>query len=48
MEGAYHYEVKVNWETERKGSMSSPVLDTKIEVATPPEFTKGMPGIWSP
>jgi peroxiredoxin-like protein len=48
METAYHYEVKVNWETDRKGLMSSPVLNTKIEVATPPEFPRGMPGIWSP
>ena len=48
METAYHYEVKVNWEADRKGSMSSPVLNTTIEVATPPEFPKGMPGIWSP
>ncbi len=48
METVYHYEVKVNWEADRKGSMSSPVLNTKIEVATPPEFPKGMPGIWSP
>lgn len=48
METAYHYEVKVNWESDRKGIMSSPVLNTKIEVATPPEFPKGMPGIWSP
>ncbi len=48
MEAAYHYEVKLNWEAGRKGSMSSPVLNTAIEVATPPEFPKGMPGIWSP
>ncbi|MBP6024938.1 OsmC family protein [Ferruginibacter sp.] len=48
METDYHYEVKVNWEADRKGLMSSPVLNTKIEVATPPEFPKGMPGIWSP
>lgn len=48
METAYRYEVKVNWESDRMGLMSSPVLNTKIEVATPPEFTKGMPGIWSP
>jgi peroxiredoxin-like protein len=48
METAYHYEVKVNWEADRKGLMSSPVLNTNIEVATPPEFPKGMPGIWSP
>jgi peroxiredoxin-like protein len=48
METAYHYEVKVNWESDRKGIMSSPVLHSTIEVATPPEFPKGMPGIWSP
>ncbi|MGZ5286063.1 MAG: OsmC family protein [Flavisolibacter sp.] len=48
METAYHYEVRLEWEADRKGSMSSPVLNSKIEVATPPEFPKGMPGIWSP
>jgi len=48
METAYHYEVKVNWESDRKGILSSPVLYSNIEVATPPEFAKGMPGIWSP
>lgn len=48
MENVHHYEVKVNWESDRKGVMSSPVLDSTIEVATPPEFAKGMPGIWSP
>jgi peroxiredoxin-like protein len=48
MDTAHHYEVKLNWESERKGLMSSPVLTTNIEVATPPEFPKGIPGIWSP
>lgn len=48
MENVHHYEVKVNWESERKGLMSSPVLKSNIEVATPPEFPKGSPGIWSP
>lgn len=48
MENVHHYEVKVNWQTDRKGIMSSPVLNATIEVATPPEFAKGMPGIWSP
>lgn len=48
METAYHYEVKVNWESGRRGLMSSPVLHSNIDVATPPEFPKGMPGIWSP
>ncbi len=48
METVHHYEVKVNWEADRKGLMTSPVLNENIEVATPPEFPKGMPGIWSP
>ena len=48
METTHHYEVKLNWESERKGLISSPVLTTNIEVATAPEFPKGIPGIWSP
>lgn len=48
MDTVHHYEVKVNWETDRKGLMTSPVLNENIEVATPPEFPKGIPGIWSP
>lgn len=48
MDTAHHYQVKVNWENDRKGLMSSPVLQSSIEVATPPEFAKGIPGIWSP
>ena len=42
------YEMSVNWQADRKGVMSSPVLNTAIEVATPPQFPKGMEGIWSP
>lgn len=48
MDTAHHYEVKVNWEKERLGLMSSPVLQSSIEVATPPEFAKGIAGVWSP
>jgi peroxiredoxin-like protein len=48
METAYHYNVNLNWENERKGLISSPVLNDTIEVATPPEFARGMEGIWSP
>jgi peroxiredoxin-like protein len=48
MDSVHHYEVKLNWESERKGLMTSPVLNSNIEVATPPEFPKGIPGIWSP
>ena len=48
MDNAHYYEVKLNWESDRKGLISSPVLTSNIEVATPPEFPKGIPGIWSP
>ena len=48
----HYYNVDINWNTERKGVMCSPELNkdagTCIEVATPPEFPKGIPGIWSP
>ncbi|MDP2386409.1 MAG: OsmC family protein [Bacteroidota bacterium] len=42
------YEVSVNWLADRKGIMSSPELNSSLEVATPPQFPKGMEGIWSP
>ncbi|MGI9527073.1 MAG: OsmC family protein [Weeksellaceae bacterium] len=42
------YQVRVEWNNDRKGTLSSEVLDTDITIATPPEFKKGMPGIWSP
>lgn len=50
----HHYNVTVTWNADRKGVICSPELnDAKsvngcIEVATPPEFPKGIPGIWSP
>ena len=42
------YDVSLTWNSDRIGTMHSEVLNTSIEVATPPEFPKGMPGIWSP
>lgn len=42
------YNVNIEWNSDRKGTMSSPELNTTIEVATPPNFPKGMEGIWSP
>lgn len=48
MDNTHYYEVKLDWEADRKGLISSPVLKSNIEVATPPEFPKGIPGIWSP
>src|SRR6185295_16141263 len=51
----HFYHVDINWNLERKGMMCSPELNSVssgpescIEVATPPEFPKGIPGIWSP
>ncbi len=45
----YHlYDVSVHWDENRKGTMRSTVLPQQIEVATPPEFPKGMENIWSP
>jgi peroxiredoxin-like protein len=48
----HYYNVDIKWHTDRKGQLCSPELLNKsgscIEVATPPEFPKGMPGIWSP
>lgn len=51
----HYYQVDIAWSQDRKGMMCSPELNVGtmpssgcIEVATPPEFPKGIPGIWSP
>lgn len=48
----HFYTVEVKWDIARKGIMCSLELNKEkencIEVATPPEFPKGIPGIWSP
>lgn len=48
----HYYNVDVRWDKDRKGVMCSSELTSEngvcIEVATPPEFPKGIPGIWSP
>jgi peroxiredoxin-like protein len=48
METPHAYHVNLSWKEGRIGEISSPELPTRIEVATPPEFEKGVPGIWSP
>ncbi len=45
---SHQYNVNLKWNTERVGEVSSPELTSKIEVATPPQFPKGVEGIWSP
>ncbi|MES2520719.1 MAG: OsmC family protein [Bacteroidota bacterium] len=44
----HSYEVNLQWDSERKGTLSSPVLPTEIEVTTPPDFPKGIKDIWTP
>lgn len=48
MSTTHYYDISVAWQHDRKGVMSSTVLNDSLEVATPPEFAKGMAGIWSP
>jgi peroxiredoxin-like protein len=49
---SHYYQVNIAWSHDRQGMMCSPELNASsancIEVATPPEFPKGIPGIWSP
>lgn len=44
----HFYNINISWKQDRKGEMSSPELSQNIEVATPPQFPKGMENIWSP
>tara|TARA_R110000868_G_scaffold91812_4_gene254442 strand:+ start:26460 stop:26924 length:465 start_codon:yes stop_codon:yes gene_type:complete len=51
----HEYNVNIAWTKDRKGLMCSPELNgvepnttNCIEVATPPQFDKGIPNIWSP
>ena len=45
---AHTYNVNLSWKEDRLGEISSPELNSTIEVATPPQFPKGIEGIWSP
>jgi organic hydroperoxide reductase OsmC/OhrA len=52
---SHYYSVDVRWNKDRKGIMCSPEVEKAlasecgcIEIATPPEFPKGIEGIWSP
>ena len=45
---AHFYNVDVKCESDRKGEISSSEISQKLEVATPPQFPKGMENIWSP
>ena len=47
MDLVHNYTTTVTWENDRIGTLSSKTLPD-IKVATPPEFPKGVPNIWSP
>lgn len=47
MDNVHYYDTKVKWTEGRKGELIEPSMP-KIEVATPPEFPKGVPNTWSP
>lgn len=48
MHGIHYYNTNLRWEQGRRGTLTSPVISNSITVATPPEFPKGEPDIWSP
>ena len=45
---SHQYNVNLKWKADRLGEVSSPELQSTIEVATPPQFPKGIEGVWSP
>ena len=45
---AHFYSVDISWKSGRTGEMSSPELQQTVEIATPPQFPKGVEGVWSP
>ncbi len=42
------YEADVNWISDRMGVVYSSELNDEINVATPPQFPKGVEKVWSP
>lgn len=44
----HNYEVDVNWIEDRIGILYSPDLSDEMQVATPPQFPKGIDKVWSP
>lgn len=42
------YTVNVQWDKDRIGTLCAQEVSEKIKVATPPEFSGGVPNTWSP
>ncbi|KUG26012.1 osmc/ohr family protein [hydrocarbon metagenome] len=47
MDNVHYYNTTVKWTEGRKGELLETTMPT-IEVATPPEFPKGVPNTWTP
>jgi peroxiredoxin-like protein len=45
---SHTYQVDLQWINDRIGEASSPELIDTIDIATPPQFPKGVEGVWSP
>ena len=48
MDDTHYYEVNLLWNSGTQGTLSSPIIPNKIDVATPPEFPKGVKEKWTP
>jgi organic hydroperoxide reductase OsmC/OhrA len=48
MSDTHYYEVNLLWNSATQGTVSSPVIASKIEVVTPPEFPNGIKEKWTP
>ena len=48
MNDTHYYEVNLQWNWATQGTLSSPVIASKIEVVTPPEFMNGIKEKWTP
>ena len=48
MEDIHYYEVNLVWDTATQGTLSSPIINSKIDVVTPPEFPRGIKEKWTP
>jgi len=44
----HSYDINIAWKEGRIGTIDSPTLNDKLDVATPPEFPGGVEGVWSP
>jgi peroxiredoxin-like protein len=45
---AHNYVVNLDWKSGRLGALNSPELTDEVDVATPPQFPRGIEKVWSP